>query len=300
MKTFSTFLLFLFFLFTLFSQNNLSDIYQEGLINGEFQSKYSNGQLKVRGSFSNNLKTGKWNVWDSSGKIIMTREYGVNNEVSVETLNNKTAHVKESYQQEAFVRNDEGYFSFVQVLPNDVAYSKRLWRVIRNTEINGKLFVNNNLFNNWIELIGKGEIKGYSARTDQFEFVLDSSAIESYKGTKLVGYKVKEDWFFDNSRNTADTRIIGICPIIVIDGREIDAFWVYYPEVRKHLAKLNLDDIFFFHQFNSKIIRESNVNGKYISEYIEPEKEAEEILKIESHNIETEVSFWIKASNDGW
>jgi hypothetical protein len=137
-------------------------------------------------------------------------------------------------------------------------------------------------------------ITGYTNQSDEFKFKLTPDKVTAFKGKKLVGYKIKEDWFFDKSRNTGDVRIIGICPIVEIEeGVEAEAFWVYYPEVRKYLAELKVDDAFFFHQFNSTIVRESTIHGKYIKEYTKPEAILDEVLRIESALVETEIDFWI-------
>lgn len=283
---------------TLLSQNNLSAIYEEGVVDGEFQSWYPNGQLKVEGSFQNNLKVGLWTLWDSIGNKIMTRNYGDNYSTSVVIFKNGITDTNDLHQQEALFRNDDGIYSFAEVVPNDVVFSKRLWRILRSSQSNEVLFQNNEFYNNLINLIESGLIKGYSAKSDQFDSVLDSNTVSNYNGITPVGFKIKEDWFYDNSRNLGESRIIGICPIIQVEGKEKDAFWVYYPEIRKHLGKLGLDDIFFFHQYSSEIIRESNVNGKYLSEYIEPKNISEEILSIESQLIEIEVGLWIKLATE--
>lgn len=294
MKTISILLLFLTSTNYFFSQNNLSEVYNEGVIHGQFKSWYTNGQLKVIGSYDNNVKIGVWSVWDSLGNQIMKREYGDNHKLSIETYHNNIIHVKQSIDQEAIVRNEEGFLPFIEMNADDILYSQRLWCKIGATEMNKELFENNHFYNELVDLIENGKIKGYAAKSDQFETVLESNEVDMFKGKTILGYKVKEDRFFDKSRNCSETRIIGICPIIEVNGAEMESFWIYYPEVRKHLAKLELDDTFFFHQFNNEIIRESNVSGKYISEYIEPRYVSDEILRIESQNIETEISFWIQ------
>ena len=34
------------------------------------------------------------------------------------------------------------------------------------------------------------------------------------KPLELVGYKMKEEWFFDSNMQMSNTRIIGLCPIV--------------------------------------------------------------------------------------
>lgn len=45
----------------------------------------------------------------------------------------------------------------------------------------------------------------------------------------------------------------------------LDSFLVYYPKIRKHIAKENFDDIFYFHHFNSTITNEANIKDLLIS-----------------------------------
>jgi len=105
---------------------------------------------------------------------------------------------------------------------------------------------------------------------------------------------VKEDWFFDKQRSVMEVRIIGICPILHrMDYRKtgsdeeqegtlsrIQTFWIYFPETRSVLAntdaynnfndaqRITYDDLFWKRNFDSYIIRISNVwDNRAIYEY---------------------------------
>ncbi|MBP9028891.1 MAG: gliding motility protein GldN [Bacteroidales bacterium] len=105
---------------------------------------------------------------------------------------------------------------------------------------------------------------------------------------------VKEDWFFDKQRSVMEVRIIGICPILHRkDYRKtgsdeeqegtlsrIPTFWIYFPEARSVLAntdaynnfndaqRITYDDLFWKRNFDSYIIRISNVwDNRAIDEY---------------------------------
>lgn len=105
---------------------------------------------------------------------------------------------------------------------------------------------------------------------------------------------VKEDWFFDKQRSVMEVRIIGICPILHrMDYRNtgneeeqegtlsrIQTFWIYFPEARSVLAntdaynnfndaqRITYDDLFWKRNFDSYIIRISNVwDNRAIYEY---------------------------------
>jgi gliding motility associated protien GldN len=106
-----------------------------------------------------------------------------------------------------------------------------------------------------------------------------------YSSKDIVQYKLKEDWFFDKERSVLDVRILGICPVIYskddqgrITGlREL--FWLYFPQCRfvfnnyfafnpKNDAMwFSFDDIFWKRQFNSTIVKSSNVFDRGIETY---------------------------------
>ncbi len=95
---------------------------------------------------------------------------------------------------------------------------------------------------------------------------------------------VKEDWFFDKQRSVLEVRIIGICPVMfVYQGDQKfpkQIFWIYFPEARGILAntdvfnnfndaqRISFDDLFWKRNFDSYIIKESNVwDNRRISDY---------------------------------
>ena len=118
-------------------------------------------------------------------------------------------------------------------------------------------------------------------------------------------YEIKEDWFFERERSVMDVRIIGIKPVkeyINEAGEPMleDLFWIYYPEARYVFANAEVynrkndaerrtyEDIFWKRQFESTIIKESNVYDRSIAEYktgIDALLEAERI-KTEIFNFE--------------
>lgn len=97
---------------------------------------------------------------------------------------------------------------------------------------------------------------------------------------------IKEEWYFDTRHSMLQVRILGLCPVRLVlnkDNGTLEprpAFWVYFPEVRRLLAKVALynprndaqvvsfDDLFFSRRFSSYIIRESNeYNNRQVNEY---------------------------------
>lgn len=102
---------------------------------------------------------------------------------------------------------------------------------------------------------------------------------------KIVKYKIKEDWFFDEESSTFHVRIIGIAPVLeTFDDMgnfigDETMYWIYYPDLRPILAKyeaynpgnnairLSWEDIFEARVFSSYIYKEDNVYDRVIQEY---------------------------------
>lgn len=119
-------------------------------------------------------------------------------------------------------------------------------------------------------------------------------------------YQLKEEWFFDKQRSVMDVRIIGICPLVdeyneygEFKGTK-KLFWIYFPEAREVFKMADVynrfndterktyEDIFWKRQFDSYIIKESNVYDRQIAEYkigldalLEGEKIKEGIFNME-------------------
>jgi hypothetical protein len=102
---------------------------------------------------------------------------------------------------------------------------------------------------------------------------------------KIVKYRVKEDWFFDEETSTMMVRVIGIAPIMEdydASGNyrgDMTMYWLYYPDLRPILAnyevynpkndavRMSWEDVFEARFFESYIYKESNVYDRGIQEY---------------------------------
>jgi gliding motility associated protien GldN len=108
--------------------------------------------------------------------------------------------------------------------------------------------------------------------------VADSTSI--YRN--ILKYRLKEDWYFDKQRSVLEVRIIGLAAYEYIDDKEAyrELFWVYFPACRETLAQASafntrndnefrsFDELFMKRDFNSLIIKESNVYDRYIYQYM--------------------------------
>lgn len=130
---------------------------------------------------------------------------------------------------------------------------------------------------------------------------------QEYETREIIGYEIKEDWFFDKQRSVMDVRIIGISPLIygrnpvtdeIVEYQNL--FWLYFPECRyvfqnffvynpqNDAMRMSFDDLFWKRQFESYIKKESNVFDRKINPtwdgidaLLESEKIKEEMFIIE-------------------
>ncbi len=207
----------------------------------------------------------------------------------------------------------------------DVMWSKRVWRVVDLSEkinmplrypLSNSTQDRKSLIDLCLTAIKEGSLTAYSTVDDEFTLPATMNEVESKGGArrdtvkmqrpdppydeydtviamefspdKVIGYRIKEDWFFDKQRSVIDVRIIGFAPLIfavdeygnVREGNlKVPLFWVYYPEARKLLAnseafnrtndaeRRSFDDIFQKRLFGSYIYKESNVYDRRIEDY---------------------------------
>ncbi|NQX97378.1 MAG: hypothetical protein HRT73_05795, partial [Flavobacteriales bacterium] len=288
----------------LYEDKKIKSIYHQtqGRFNGNYISYYRNGKKKAEGIFENNLRIGKWTVWDSIGNVRMVRVYSdpftferltpkVPNDKPIQLLNIPRYNIQ---------YNTESFITYAYVKESDVYYHKRIWRFI-SPENNSILFEEKKLFKLLNHQILDSNIKAYDPSDDEFtkEFI----PIINTPTIKLIGFKIKEDFFFDMNRVISETRIMGVCPVVInLDTKDtIDFYWVYYPWVRKYLSQnkieeksiptkiKTLDDLFFYRFFCGEIYKESHVYDRGLPDHLNSEKSE----RVEINLIEKEHDIWI-------
>ncbi|MFH0893784.1 MAG: hypothetical protein V2A54_05050, partial [Bacteroidota bacterium] len=275
----------------------------KGMLNGKYVSYYLNGNKKSEGTFAHNLRIGNWKVWDSTGKLRAERDYKNSFEYKriLPIVPEGPAKLFEKYPKYTLQRDSSGCYQWCYLQERSVFYAKRIGRFL-DKEKNKNLIKLDSLFTLLLNLAYNNHIAIYS--NDEFQVSLKDFKKLSMDSCELIGFKLKEDWFYDLDRMISETRPIGICPIVRYKNKpdeKVSLFWIYYPEIRKYLALCSsfpnsnysyintLDDIFFFQQYNSSIYKESNVYDKEIDEKDIPV----ETLRITLDLIETEHDIWL-------
>lgn len=222
----------------------------------------------------------------------------------------------------------------------DIVWDKRIWRVIDVREKMNLPFIYpvRSFFSILVEAAVNGDIKIF--KEDDFKkFVtgeeldkklhrIDTVVVldpETYVETVQIrksdidfndikSFRIKELWFFDKQTSTLKCRVLGIAPIQ--DNYDdagnlkysLPLFWVYYPEVRKVLAREKVfndqndaapatwADVLDERFFSSYIIKESNVQDTRLTDIFKGENDGVKIL-LESEKIKNEI---LNKEHDLW
>ena len=211
---------------------------------------------------------------------------------------------------------EKGIIPYDDIREADVFWSKRVWRTIDVREKMNLVFAypQQPLIEIMHTAASNGDLSVYDMtviNADQFKEKLDVSKVNmignstdtisrinpitlqqedviqtnEFDPQKIIKFKIKEDWFFDEETSTFQVRIIGIAPVIESyssDGNYLGdetMYWIYYPDLRPILAKyesyntgndairLSWEDLFEAILFSSYITQESNVYDRVIQEY---------------------------------
>lgn len=133
-------------------------------------------------------------------------------------------------------------------------------------------------------------------------FKCDSTSI--YRNIRK--YRLKEDWFFDKQKSVMEVRIIGIGVYTYDEDKEApkELFWVYFPACRPLFAqhevyntkndaeRRTFDDLFWKRQFNSNIVKETNVYDRSMSEYSKGIDALLENERVKKEIFQYEHDFW--------
>jgi len=136
--------------------------------------------------------------------------------------------------------------------------------------------------------------------------------LNDFSPDKVVGYRIKEDVYFDKRLSRVQTRIIGIAPLIRVTLTNGDTIgtqpvcWLKFKQCRlvfatmdvsdpdKNLYDVSMDDMFLQRQFNAKIVEESNPLGRRIKDYMkDPADQDKEAQRIERKLADYKANIWL-------
>ncbi|MCB0479874.1 MAG: hypothetical protein KDC83_00510 [Flavobacteriales bacterium] len=270
-----------------------------GKLQGEYKSFYKGGQLKATGVFKSNCRTGKWIIYNETGQKKVERDYSSPLHFS------QILPVKkdDAYLQSVFQMNPDGYVEYPKIDEKNILWSKRIWRTIDKKD-NPLLFNDEYLYKTLYSGVIQKQIQAYAPRNDEFADSL-LELHDELKSIQVTAFKIKEEYYFDQSLNMMLSQIIGICPV----SNGTDLFWLYYPNIQPYLAQMavvtnlegvevkSLDQLFEQRMFASTIYQESNTFDLSLAEMHGADKVEEQSLIIELDLIETEHDFWLKSNN---
>jgi len=283
-----------------------------GMLENSYTSYYKNGKIKALGQFKNNLRTGLWTVWDSTGRMRMQRDYKSVFEYKRVFPPISNAGPIPLVSQDKYVpkRNAHGYYEYAYLKEMDVYASTRIWQTVYKNG-NEWIFKNNAFFDTLCKLILHDSISEFHVPDTILVFEDDDFIVPKRNAPfiEVVGLKIKEDWFFDKLRLISETRILGICPIVKVKSaegdftKEIELGWLYYPTIRKALAAqkvsiegcpniTNLDDVFINRYFGGEIYKETNYWDRKIADYTSNVQK--ESTQIKLNLIDWEHNIWLE------
>jgi len=252
-------------------------------------------------------------------------------------------YVREHYQERQVV-------PYAYLREADVMWSKKIWRVIDLKEkmnlalglpASKSMKDRKSLIDVIFDAVEEGTLTAYNTIDDEFTMPMtteelgkvggagtdsttytepnppynqiDTVIIRTFSRDKVVGYRIKEEWFFDKQRSVMDVRIIGLAPLIYeVDeygvtregAKKVPIYWIYYPEARKILTntecfnrgndaeRRTYDDIFQKRLFASFIMKESNVFDRRIEDYRQGMDALLEAERVKTDIVNMEHDMW--------
>ena len=203
------------------------------LMNGEFTAWYENGRLKIKGQFKNNQKNGIWTVWDAQGNMRAQRTY--EDDYSFQILKEwdstgrliDPAIIQQKNERLIAARSKDDN-------ERQIRYVQRFWKSIpANKAANDFLFKDNLFFNFLIKQTSNGTMSVYNddRLVNRNE---NNQSIKAYKDVAAVEYLIKEDLTFTRDHQVMHTKVVTICPVVLINGERKEVGWFYVRDMRNN------------------------------------------------------------------
>lgn len=139
---------------------------ENGKLHGPYKSFYKNGQKKAQGVIENNIRYGKWTLWDSTGNKVLERDYTspfVYKTLETEGSENPFPENSRSvYSPELNNEDSSGYYTMEK---ENVLWHKSIWRRLEKKE-NPVFFEDDFLFDIILKMVNDSLITPYKSRDD--------------------------------------------------------------------------------------------------------------------------------------
>lgn len=109
------------------------------------------------------------------------------------------------------------------------------------------------------------------------QYVVDDVDIPS---NEVLGYFIKEAWYFDKNNSVVDTKILALCPVLIrqddfgAESTKYPMFWVPYESIRPYASQMpimisslnnasnqTINDFFLKRNFDGEIYKTTNVRN---------------------------------------
>lgn len=198
------------------------------LLDGKFACYYESGKLRVKGQFVSNQKTGIWRFWDEKGMLRCERNYRNNQEFTVIRL----------YDSTGARLNTTATAPTASCDYKDYLFSHRYVSSInRDVPANAELFAPNGLIDGLLKEASAGKTQIFSE--DRFTQALASTALPSVDVSKVVSVLVKETYYWCSREQTLNSKVLGICPVVMDKGGPRELGWFYAPDITINTAMVS-------------------------------------------------------------
>lgn len=275
-------------------------------ITSRYTSYWPNGNKKAEGEMKMNLRSGAWNLWDSTGKLLMTRVYVNGYQWNLEFPAGQTPSSSAGWY------NPKSYDFFIKIKPDSVILSTRMWRFVPH-DIWNPIFMNNTVLDTLMACVDRTYIM--AGADDEMMMLMTASEFHERLDQcspfkNVLGYRIKEDWYYDYKKQSGLYSIVAICPVLSATNEKdsVDLAWFAFDDVlRGKLATMvymprfatqypmTYEQMFFHRAFASEVYKYSNVNDKTIKQmYPDPQEQLFEKQKMEIIPFEWEHELWLK------
>ncbi|SFT53341.1 hypothetical protein SAMN05216474_1133 [Lishizhenia tianjinensis] len=269
-------------------------------LNGAYLAKYPNKNTKVQGYYEANKRQGAWYFYAEDEALMFIHVYAQG--VLLKSYYSEAEYQKamqEEMLKAPFPPHDNNSLNQLEKLPTvveeNIIWTERLWRTIELKD--NPALLGNQILQTLLDNVAKDSITAYSAIDDEFTTPLEGLKLTE-DTLELVGFRIKEDWFYDTLQQQLNFRIVGIAPLLKNNNKTYELCWFYYNEIRSVLHDLSyvkngtqwsIDHFFTYYNYSGSIDKFSNKEDKSIAEMASSKKEKQSLedrIAIQRYTVE--------------